>query len=861
VSDITTLEYYRNVSGEGSNRGQLKAIINALGQRTEFLTYDANGNLKKLKDPNGVMVLLAYNEGNRIKSISNLTAEATTTYSYDGRGNLVSVLFPEEDRVKFTYDLGGRLDTVKDALGNKIHYEYDRESNRIREELRDQNGILTKFLDFGYDPYKRLKQIIQPDATFTEYTYNGNGNRTKSLDPRGNETIYTYDPLNRLTQTNEPGSIITGFEYNTQDRLTKVTDANRNATEYRFDDFGRRFETISPDTGTAGYRYDEAGNLTQKTDARGVVVNYNYDPLNRLTSITFPDASENITYVYDDPSVSYGIGRLTGRTDPSGSYTFHYDAQGNLIREVKKVGDIIYRTKYTYNKNNVLTSLIYPTGRKVTYTLDSTGRVAQVTSPLEGRNKVRASQIGYVPFGGVNGFVYGNGLLLGRGYDEQYRTSSITTGSVLRWTYEHDPNGNIISITDSLDSARSQTFGYDPLNRLGSATGIYGGMSYTYDLVGNRWTQTLNESTETYTYESGTNRLAHIDGEQPKTFTYDENSNIDSENDRIYTYNQADRLSEVSEDAIKLGEYVYNGEGQRIKKATQAGTRIFHHDLMGHLIAETDEQGSTQVEYVYLGDSPLAMIDKEGTVYYFHTDHSGTPQTLTDRNRNVVWRADYRPFGETDILTQNVENPFRFPGQYYDKETGSHYNYFRDYRPGIGRYIQPDPIGLWGVINLFTYVRNDPVNGVDPTGLLGPFGPGFKNVIWPAANPYTPDLDTAFGDPSWLRFMNLTSSNAIPGQFGAASAIVGLPLSMVTGGAACGGLVVGPSAISAAGAFVLSNPQLLTQTAEILQGALPTTPPVSKYQWAGFWAGWVFEKGYPLWYEYMRRTTGISSNE
>jgi RHS repeat-associated protein len=219
------------------------------------------------------------------------------------------------------------------------------------------------------------------------------------------------------------------------------------------------------------------------------------------------------------------------------------------------------------------------------------------------------------------------------------------------------------------------------------------------------------------------------------------------------------------------------------------------------------------------------------------------------------------PFGETDILIENVENPFRFPGQYYDKETGLHYNYFRDYHPGLGRYIQPDPIGLLGGINLFTYVRNDPVNGVDPTGLLGPFGPGFKNVIWPAANPYTPDLDTAFGDPSWLRFMNLTSSNAIPGQFGAASAIVGLPLSMVTGGAACGGLVVGPSAISAAGAFVLSNPQLLTQTAEILQGALPTTPPVSKYQWAGFWAGWVFEKGYPLWYEYMRRTTGISSNE
>jgi len=82
-----------------------------------------------------------------------------------------------------------------------------------------------------------------------------------------------------------------------------------------------------------------------------------------------------------------------------------------------------------------------------------------------------------------------------------------------------------------------------------------------------------------------------------------------------------------------------------------------------------------------------------------------------------VWKADYRPFGEADILTQNIENPFRFPGQYYEKETGSHYNYFRDYHPGIGRYIQPDPIGLWGWINPYAYVSNNPIRFRDPFGL------------------------------------------------------------------------------------------------------------------------------------------------
>jgi RHS repeat-associated protein len=125
-------------------------------------------------------------------------------------------------------------------------------------------------------------------------------------------------------------------------------------------------------------------------------------------------------------------------------------------------------------------------------------------------------------------------------------------------------------------------------------------------------------------------------------------------------------------------------------------------------------------EYVYLGDQLLAMI-KPGqpeAVYYFHNDHLGTPHVLTDDTGTIAWKAVYAPFGYAVASIQTVDNPFRFPGQYYDQETGLHYNYFRYYNPQTGRYITPDPIGLEGGINLFSYVANNSINAVDPLGLL-----------------------------------------------------------------------------------------------------------------------------------------------
>ena len=102
--------------------------------------------------------------------------------------------------------------------------------------------------------------------------------------------------------------------------------------------------------------------------------------------------------------------------------------------------------------------------------------------------------------------------------------------------------------------------------------------------------------------------------------------------------------------------------------------------------------------------------------YYFHNDHLGTPQVLTDASNTVVWRGDYSPFGQANETVKTVEQNLRFPGQYYDKETGLHYNYFRDYDPSIGRYIQSDPIGLRGGLSTYGYSHQNPIKFIDPDG-------------------------------------------------------------------------------------------------------------------------------------------------
>jgi RHS repeat-associated protein len=142
-----------------------------------------------------------------------------------------------------------------------------------------------------------------------------------------------------------------------------------------------------------------------------------------------------------------------------------------------------------------------------------------------------------------------------------------------------------------------------------------------------------------------------------------------------------------------------------IDTVSTSGVIDYIYDQQGLLISEIS-QGNTK-ETIYLNGQPLARINNN-QVYYYHNDHLGTPQVMTDQNQAVVWQADYDPFGKATVTTETITNPIRVPGQYFDAETGLHYNYYRYYDPGTGRYITSDPIGLLGGLNTYAYVKNNP---------------------------------------------------------------------------------------------------------------------------------------------------------
>ncbi len=687
ASDATTFSYYPIVSGE-PNSGQLYQVAQPEGLVTTYADYTWLGRPQTVTDPNGVATTYSYDGRGRVKSVT--VAGDTTSYSYDPVGNLVRLTLPEGNEVTYSYDGVNRLVKIQDALGNSVNYAYDSAGNRTKEEILDSSGALQKTLSFQHDALNRLTRIVSPDSTYTEYAYDARGSRVSLRTPNSQLTSYQYDSLNRLASVIQPGSVTTSYAYTTQDGLSSVTDANGNVTTYKHDDMGRVWQAASPDTGTTTYSYDPGGNLTNKTDAKGAAVTYQYDAANRLTRIDFPSDGD-IIYAYD--ACSNGKGRLCSVTDQSGQAAYEYSPKGELVKETKVTQGRTYVTKYSFDRNGNLASITYPSGRVVSYALDTADRVASVKTTKGATTTTLASGIAHKPFGPISSLTYGNGLPRTVSYDQQYRISSITTGSLQNLSYTHDPNGNITKIADVLNPTKTKTFSYDALDRLTTAGGPWGSLSWTYDNVGNRTTQVENGATSNYTYQAGTNRLQSVSGPSPLSFTLDANGSTTSENAKAYTYNQNNRLIKAAESGTTKGQYTYNANGQRATKTAGGSTRVFHYDLAGQLIAESSAAGSLIAEYAWLDGQPLSKIDSGGT-RYIHTDHLGTPVLMTNASKAVVWQISSKPFGETTSITGSALLNLRFPGQYFDSETGLHQNWFRDYMPKVGRYVEADPLNL-----------------------------------------------------------------------------------------------------------------------------------------------------------------------
>jgi RHS repeat-associated protein len=429
---------------------------------------------------------------------------------------------------------------------------------------------------------------------------------------------------------------------------------------------------------------------------------------------------------------------LTRLIDGSGVTTFDYDGQGRLVAQRTRRAGIQQDLAFAYDGAGRLTALTYPSGRTVEYRRDSvSGRVTGVTLVQAGGARNLASDITYAPFGPLTGLTLGNGIALDKTLDLSHRVASLTYDGVVSLDYQYDRADNIAQIDDRLDAAASQAFAYDAESRLTQADGRYGLLDFAYDDNGNRTRLNDGGRLSTYSYLANSNKLKSIAGDQARSFDYNANGDINRVADILLAYGDHDRVIRAQRAGVTLGSYVYNGLGQRVRKATAAGTRHFQYSPDGLLLGEYDGAGRTIQEYVYLDTMPLAILGDPAQawrVFFAHTDHLDTLVKVTNGAGNLVWDAERRPFGETTLKLQRIEIPLRFPGQYYDAETGLYYNYFRDYDPSTGRYIQSDPIGLAGGLNTYAYVGGNPLTRVDPDGRYWRVpcqGVGCLPIDWP----------------------------------------------------------------------------------------------------------------------------------
>ena len=786
VNDITTFAYYN--CNTGSECGQMQSITNAKGHVTHYNSYDAMGRLLQSTDSNGVVTAYIYHPRGWLLSQTQTSAAGvrTSSYTYDNAGQMVGSTSPDGIAITYVYDEAHDLRSITDNLGNKVEYLYDTKGNRTETKTFDPNNTLIRQVTTDYDIRNFVKEINNAGSV-TQILTDAVGNVATATDPNTNQSQSSFDALDRLQSTIDALTNTSSYQYNVADDLIQVQAPNGATTQFEFDDLSNQLKEISPDRGTTSYTHDAAGNVLAMTDARGITVGYQYDELSRVTQVTYPDTSENISYQYDN--CQNGVGRLCQLTDNSGVTDYEYDPWGNITKTTKQeidntqqgAGAVLgtYITLYQYDAGNRISQMRYPSGRIVDYQRDALGRINGITThfPNVAVKDILTSRT-YRADGVWTEQILGNGLIHTKTYDQQGRLSSHTAGDYDR-NYAYDANGNIVDITGTLN----ELYTYDPLDRLlkemDSISNQF--IEFSYDENGNRLTENDNAQISSLSYQANTNRLSAIAGT---------NLNIDpsgrtlvDQDGRQYSYNDVGRIEKIEQGSSILGEYVYGADQLRSRKTVNGIRTVFHYDLAGNMLSESNEQNQHDMEYVYADGERIAMLygrpvlagednttppsapnpeiakkllpiiiflllDDDGnggggggpvdpdptpigvTAHYYVNDHLGTPQRLVDDSQMITWEAEYQAFGEAVVTEGMVMNNHRFPGQYYDAETGLHYNWNRYYNAEVDRYATSDPIGLRGGLNTYGYVGGNPLNYYDPNGKVGQLAAGCLAGSW-----------------------------------------------------------------------------------------------------------------------------------
>jgi RHS repeat-associated protein len=760
-----------------SSEGLLTRVINPLGHVTRY-EYDDQGYLTGIVDPNGNRIVrYGYDAFGRIDSETN-AAGYQLEYRYDALDRRIQTLYPDGTDEFFEWD---RLDLVarEDRYGNVTQYAYDAVQNLLSEidpsghqmqygyfangELASRVDGIGNISSLERDIQRRVVRTIRADGSDSRRSFDSNGRLMRETDalggetgfghatddrlasvtdPNGNSTLYRYDAYTgQLVERDSPDSGVMTYSYDSAGNLTSQTDADGQTTTYEHDALNRVSRAVYADGQAVEYRYDAAtngiGRLVEIREATGSMT-LAYDVAGNLVSRsqTSPDGVElHVRYAYNDAN------QLARVIYPSGAIV-DYSYDRNRLAAIAANGQVVL-DNIGYAAIGAISGWDWGNGQLSSRTYDANGRLDRFNVAAENQ------QLSYDKVGNIVAISDGS-LYRNFEYDALGRLNTALSAD---WDlgYEYDPNSNR---THESSDGVSRYYAVEPgSNRLSAA----GATSYIYDSNGN----TLTDGRHSYQYDAR-NRLATVDD----GFTGDYQYNAFGQ--RVYKLgHQSYRLTAdlngdgevTSADLHELKGFIRGGQSPLQADLNQDGNVDQHDNACiatqigdekddpglpqgchlgewvdvtvenrffysgAQLLGEYDIDGRARQEIVWMGSMPVALL-QDGELYQIHSNQLAAPEVITDTWGTVVWRWTPKPFGDSladedpDGDGQRFTFNLRFPGQYFDAETGLYYNYYRDYDPNTGKYTTSDAIGLEGGINTYAYVGGNPISYTDPTGLF-----------------------------------------------------------------------------------------------------------------------------------------------
>ena len=709
--------------------GNLVAVSNSLGIRLET-PRDARGRVTQQVDGNGNATRFTYDGQDNLTSQTNALG-GTRHSSYDAIGNKIEEVDEGGRTTTWTYKVHLPLSIAlsgPQGPGGTRSFDYDNAGNKIRET--DWNGRITTY---GYDGAHRLTTRTEPLGKTTTYAYDavgnlltettlgrttshaydalsrrthttdaegkawgfefdGNGNRTATVDPLGRSTAMAYDAMNRLVRVDQPLGHTTRFAYDPAGNRTRETDPNGRITEHDYDGANRLVGTTQPDSTRLGFVYDAANNLTRHTDAGGGITQYAYDALNRKTSARDAEGGTT-TYAYD------ALGNLTGETWPNGNALRHtydlynrrtattdslgavgsweYDAQGNLTAEADGKGN---RTTHSYNALNQRTATVLPGARSLAYTPDAFGNVLDATDARGQQTTYR-----YDKLDRLTKTIYADGGVVDLTYDDAGNklTQTDPLGRITRSTY--DALNRVTEVTDPLSQKTTST--YDAVGNLLTQTDKRGTVTeHRYDAL-NRRTGTTKAGIEleTLTYTALGQLATHTDANGNRTsYTYDKRGLQLTEKapEGAITTRQRDAIGDVvqtTDPEGRVSKTVYDARRRPTQATNPAGETTAHeYDLDNHKTATVRPSGA-RTTYVYDSRSFLTEVREPlGRNTAYQRDANGNLTRLTDA-------AGHATGYEYDAL--NRRTSVTYPG-------GASESYAYDTAGNLTQYIDANGIAV-----------------------------------------------------------------------------------------------------------------------------------------------------------------------